>query len=128
MTSSLHDVFVSLRSILQPYGSRRGFIQSDSGDRFALSSSTKTDRIGRPLFIAAVEVNKRYVSYHLMPIYMNPMLQAAVSPALKKHMQGKSCFNFTSIAPQQLQELAELTKQGIASFKDVRLPWDEKPR
>ena len=126
MAATLHDVFVSLRAILEPYGAQAGFVQSESDERFALSSATKTDRAGRPLFIAAVEVNKRYVSYHLMPIYMNPALQAAVSPALKKRMQGKSCFNFTSIDRDQLRELADLTKQGIAGFKNVKLPWDGK--
>jgi len=126
MTANLHDVFVSLRAILQPYGSRRDFLQSDSGERFTLSSAKKTDRIGRPLFIAAVEANARYVSYHLIPIYMNPALQSAVPPGLKKRMHGKSCFNFTSIDGQQLQELAALTEQAIASFKDVTLPWDGK--
>jgi len=126
MASSLRDVFVSLRAILEPYGSKRGFIHSDAEGRFALSSATKTDRVGRPLFIAAVEMNKRYVSYHLMPIYMNPSLQAAVSPVLKKRMQGKACFNFTSIDAGQLKELAGLTKQGIANFRTVKLPWDGK--
>ena len=126
MAANLHDVFVSLRAILEPYGSERGFIQSESDDRFALSSATKTDRVGRRLFVAAVEVNTRYVSYNLMPIYMNPTLQAAVPPVLKKRMQGKSCFNFTALDQEQLQELAELTMQGIASFRNVKLPWDGK--
>ena len=128
MRSSLQDVFVSLKAILQPYASQHGFIPSESDERFAIASATKTDRIGRPLFIAAVEVNKRYVSYHLMPIYMNPALLASVSPALKKRMQGKSCFNFTSIVPEQVRELTDLTERGIASFRNVSLPWDEKPR
>jgi hypothetical protein len=94
---------------------------------FQLSSTTKADRTGRPLFIASLQVGKNYVSYHLMPLYMNPTLQAAVSPALRKRMQGKSCFNFTSIDRDQLAELAQLTKQGIASFQDVKLPWDDRP-
>jgi hypothetical protein len=30
------------------------------------------DRIGRPLFVAAVQTRKSYVSYHLMPVYVQP--------------------------------------------------------
>ena len=96
---------------------------AESDGRYQLSSSTKGDRAGRPLFIAAVEVNKRYVSYHLMPIYMNPALQATISPELKKRMQGKSCFNFTSVDSQQLKDLEQLTRNAIDSFKNVKLPW-----
>jgi len=122
--AGLADAFESLRAILEPYASRPGFTHSEGPGRYQLSSSTKTDRTGRPLFIAAVEVNKNYVSYHLMPIYMNPALQAALSPALKKRMQGKSCFNFTTVEAEQRRELAELTERGIASFKNVTLPWE----
>ena len=123
MAANLHDVFVSLRAILEPYGSERGFIQSESDDRFALSSATKTDRVGRRLFVAAVEVNKRYVSYHLMPIYIKPELLKSVPPSLKKRMQGKACFNFTAVDDEQLKELAAVTKAGIAVFRDLKLPW-----
>jgi hypothetical protein len=38
-------------------------------------------------------------------------------------MQGKSCFNFTTVEPEQLKELAVVTKKGIAGFKNLKLPW-----
>jgi hypothetical protein len=38
-------------------------------------------------------------------------------------MQGKSCFNFTTVEPGQLKELAAVTKKGIAGFKNLELPW-----
>jgi hypothetical protein len=124
---SFAEVFTALRALLEPYAERAGFLSSASSDRYQLLSATKTDRVGKPLFIAAVHLNRKYVSYHLMPIYMNPTLQAAVSPELKKRMRGKSCFNFTTIDRPQLAELRELTKRGIASFKTVKLPWEERP-
>jgi hypothetical protein len=58
-----------------------------------------TDRSGRPLFCASVQINKSYVSYHLMPVYGNKALRASLSPSLRKHMQGQSCFNFTTVEP-----------------------------
>jgi hypothetical protein len=33
-------------------------------------------------------------------------LRNSMSPSLEKRMQGKSCFNFTTIEPAQLKELA----------------------
>ena len=48
----------------------------------------------KPMWFGSVQPMKNYVSYHLMPVYMNPVLQAKISPALKKRMQGKACFNF----------------------------------
>jgi hypothetical protein len=46
-----------------------------------------------------------------------------VSPELKKRMQGKACFNFSSVDATQLKELSALTKIGIDGFKDLDLPW-----
>jgi len=129
MATDLDEVFAAVRSLLEPYAAKPAFIVSDRPKKYALSSATKADRAGKPLFIACAQVNKNYVSYHLMPIYMSPALQAAVSPALKKRMHGKACFNFTSTERSQLRELADLTKQGIAYFKHVKLPWEHgKPR
>lgn len=45
----------------------------------------------KPLFFGAVQVKKSYVSYHLMPVYLEPDLLAPSSSELKARMQGKSC-------------------------------------
>ena len=67
---------------------------------------------------AAVRVGKANVSYHLMPIYMNEPLKATISPALRKRMQGKACFNFKEIPDAALlEELRALTDAGFRSFE-----------
>jgi hypothetical protein len=71
----------------------------------------------KPLWFGAVEIKKNYVSYHLMPIYVNPKLLETVLPGLKKRMQGKSCFNFTSSDAVLFKELAELTEEGFKDYK-----------
>jgi hypothetical protein len=95
----------------------------DEPGHYQLASPTMTDRVGRPLFCASVQINKNYVSYHLMPVYGNKALRDSLPSALKKRMQGKSCFNFTTIEPERLKELAVVTKKGIAGFKNLKLPW-----
>ena len=72
---------------------------------------------GKELWIGAVRIGKRYVSYHLMAVYMFPELLQGISPALKKRMQGKSCFNFTRVDEQLFLELDELTERSIERFK-----------
>jgi hypothetical protein len=60
-----------------------------------------------------VQIKKNYVSYHLMPVYMYPDLLDSISPELKKHMQGKSCFNFKKMDETLFLELDELTRHSI---------------
>lgn len=72
---------------------------------------------GNPLWFGGVKRGKSYVSYHLMPVYVNPALLDGISEALRARMQGKSCFNFTRRDDVLFAELAELTSAGHADFK-----------
>ena len=121
-TEGFAATFAALRAILEPHA-KRLTVTVDKPGHFELASPTMTDRAGRPLFCAAVQINKNYVSYHLMPVYANTALRNSLSPALRKRMQGKACFNFTTVEPGQLKELAAVTKKGIAGFKNLKLPW-----
>jgi hypothetical protein len=120
--ATFERTFKTLRGILAAYD-KDLLVHVDKPEAYELCSKTMTDRIGRPLFVAAVQVKKTYVSYHLMPVYAVPDLLKGMSPALKKRMQGKACFNFTAIDPRQAKELAALTKAGMSAFKNVKLPW-----
>ena len=115
-TDAFAETFQTLRSILERNGGRMKVV-ADTDTEFSLASPTMTDRTGRPLFAAAVQVRKSYVSYHLMPLYMDRALMATVSAALRKRMQGKACFNFKTIDPAEAKELAALTKKGLASLQ-----------
>ena len=68
------------------------------------------------MWFGEVKIGKAYVSLHLLPIYMNPALQAAISPALKKRMQGLACFNFKN--PPDAGQLADLDRLIQAALKD----------
>ena len=66
-------------------------------------------------------LGKAYASFHLMPLYMNDGLTETISSALKKRMQGKTCFNFKSDPePELLDELERLTEAGIAFWSEKR--------
>jgi hypothetical protein len=97
----------------------------DKPGEYQLASPSLKDRAGRPLFVAAVQIKKNYVSYHLIPVYSSPALLKEVSPDLRKRMQGKSCFNFTSIDAAQAKELSSLTRAGMATLGSLKLPWDQ---
>ena len=118
----LAETFATLRDILVAQSDQLVVTVDKPGD-FQVASPDMQDRIGRPLFVAGVQMRKHYVSYHLMPVYAAPRLVHSLSPGLKKRMQGKSCFNFTRIDADQRNELAALTQRGIHAFRDIPLPW-----
>jgi hypothetical protein len=120
--AAFSDTFATLRSILKRHAGRL-LVTADTTGEFMVASRDQVDRAGRPLAVAGVQMKKNYISYHLMPVYADPALLKGISPALKKRMQGKSCFNFTSIDPALSKELSALTKDGIARFRQIELPW-----
>ena len=121
-TDAFPETFATLRGMLDKHAGKL-LVQVDKPGDYQLCSPNKTDRVGRPLFVAAVQTKKTYVSLHLMPVYACPDLVKELSPSLKKRMQGKACFNFTTIEPAQVKELSALTKRGLARMKSVKLPW-----
>jgi hypothetical protein len=106
-------IFAALKPVLAGEASRLA-VKVDSSKEFTLvtkSASPYPQHKGQPMWFGAVKLGKAYVSYHLMPLYMNGPLAKTVSPQLKKHMQGKTCFNFkVPPSPEVLEELRRLTK------------------
>jgi hypothetical protein len=107
-------VFQRLRAILA--ASSQGLVVKTDGPGGYYVDTPKLLK-GKPLFFGAVRFGKGYVSYHLFPIYMFPELLDGISPALKRRMQGKSCFNFKSIDEEVLAELDGLTRRSREELK-----------
>jgi hypothetical protein len=105
-------IFAAVKPALSAQASRLA-VKTDAPNEYALvtkSASPYPQHKGQPMWFGAVKIGKAYVSYHLMPLYMNAPLAKTISPGLKKHMQGKSCFNFTvTPSPETLEELRRLT-------------------
>lgn len=104
-------VFKSLKSILKPCA-KQLTVKTDTGDTFYLDAAY-SEKWKKEIFFGSVQVKKNYVSFYLMPVYMYPDLLKNISPELKKHMQGKSCFNFKKVEKPLFEELSQLVKQGF---------------
>ena len=107
--------FKSLKSILKKYEKSLRII-ADSNDNYCLNAGYDEKRKAE-IYFGGVQIKKNYVSFHLMPVYVNPNLLQKLSPELKKRMQGKSCFNFKVIEKKLITELSMLTKNGFEFYK-----------
>jgi hypothetical protein len=103
-------VFARLKGILEPYAERM-HVSADDATWYGVDMAPAEDRNPTTWF-GAVRLGKRYVSYYLMPLYVEPSLLDDVSPELRRLMQGKSCFNFTAVDERLLGELEALTRRG----------------
>lgn len=96
-------------------------VQKDTAVEFGLETvnpSPFPQHKGRPMWFGCVRASKAYVSFHLMPLYMNSKLTSAIPAELKARMQGKTCFNFkASPDASQLAELRKLARACLASWQ-----------
>jgi hypothetical protein len=76
-----------------------------------------SERHKKMICFGGVRIGKGYVSYHLMPVYGCPDLVRDMPSELRRRMQGKSCFNFKSLTPEQGRMLRDLTLESYERFK-----------
>ena len=113
--SDREQVFTALSAILRRHA--RGMsIRTDDPGHLYVELAPDAPK-ARPRFFGAVQTKKAYVSFHLMPVYEDPGLLEAISPALRKRMQGKSCFNFTAPDAALFAEIDALTARCAAAVR-----------
>lgn len=123
MAGDFESVFAALKRVLAKYANRMT-VKADTPKEYTLvtkSPSPFKQHKGQPLYFASARLGKAYVSFHLLPVYMNPKLIKGISPGLKKRMQGKACFNFkVEPEPALIRDLAQLTEAGFRQWRESK--------
>ena len=118
MDSSFEEIYSKLRAIMLKHANGLVRVKDVPGNLYLDTRHIMKNK--KALFFGGVQINKSYVSYHLMPVYVLPALLKGMSPELKRRKQGKSCFNFKAIDKVLFAELDELTRKGRENFRDLR--------
>lgn len=111
------QVYNQLKMIMSPYQNKLVLVEDKKDSYYLDTNYIMANK--KPMFFGAIKINKAYVSYHLMPVYLYPELLSQLSPELKKRMQGKSCFNFKTTDKMLFAELKKLTKRGFNKYKQA---------
>ena len=113
-TTDKTAVFQELKETMSSYSEHLELVTDDEVSYYLNTHHIMKNK--KPMFFGAVQIKKNYVSYHLMPVYVDPTLLDDISESLKKRMQGKSCFNFKSVEKELFSELARLTEAAYQSY------------
>ncbi|MBV8729377.1 MAG: hypothetical protein JO336_06170 [Acidobacteriia bacterium] len=120
MPDDFATIFAALKPVMAEQEGRFA-VQKDTSTEYSLvtkGASPFPQHKGQPMWFGAVKSGKAYVSFHLMPLYMSPTFAKEISPALKKRMQGKTCFNFKSVPDTDLiADLKRLTALAARAWE-----------
>jgi hypothetical protein len=96
--------------ILEPYRGRL-----EDGSVYGVHTLKRVGA-GAHGFFAGVRTTANHVSFHLMPIYADPNLLHGISPGLRRHLKGKTTFNFAVIDEELFAELEALTARCFEMY------------
>ncbi len=116
MPSDFAAVFAALKPLFTRHA-KKGVVLHDEPGKYYLGTHEVRAKDGYRTWLGGIEIKKTYVAVHLVPVYADPSLLDDISPALKKRMQGKNCFNFRSIEPELFKEMGQLIDTGVKAFE-----------
>ncbi len=119
MSEDFPALFAELRSLMREAAPAM-VVTDDTPATFTLKTAWIEARTGQPAWFGWIAIKKSYVAYHVMPLYVLPALNQAVSPALEKRRQGKTCFNFKKADPALFEEIRALTVLAAAMEPDLK--------
>jgi hypothetical protein len=111
----LPEVFVALKTILEPYAANLVLVKDEPDEFYLNLHHTRPD--GYQYYFGSVKIKKNDVGYYLMALYFYPDLLESVSDALKKRLNGKTCFHFKKPEPELFAELKALTALCLQRFE-----------
>ena len=109
--SGFDETFAALREVM--LGASAGqIVTKDLPGDLVIRTQRIDAATGAPGWFGTVTTKRSYVAYHLIPIYYDSTLADAMSEALQKRRQGKTCFNFKAVDANLFEELAALTQRA----------------
>jgi len=115
MTTEFERAFADLRAILKRHGEGM-VVQADTPSDFTLVTRAMAPK-GQAMGFGCVLAKRSAVTYHLIPLYYNPKLQATIPAELLPRKQGKTCFNFRRPDAALFAALDALTARARDAFE-----------
>lgn len=118
-TDYLSDIFATLRkklTIYQPPLNNK----VDLADRYELWTEKAILINGRrhtEMFFAALIIQKNYVGFYLMPLYVEPSFKGCIAPELLKLLKGKTCFHIKVFDNQIFAQIEVVLEQGFILYQ-----------
>lgn len=114
------SIFSEIRGLLIKY-SPPLISKSDTPNHFDLWSVKDLVIEGRPrkeVYFGAVKMNKGYVGFYFMPVYVESEQNNYFKPELLKCLKGLSCFHIKSLTPELKEQIQDALKLGFQMYKD----------
>lgn len=120
----LVPIFNSIVKLLEPYA--KGSLEKIGGKegQVTLVSKKEVELAGKKvkeIWFAGALVQKGYVGFYYMPVYVAPEIKPEIGPELLKCLKGKSCFHIKKLDDTVFTQIQDALKKGYALYKKKQL-------
>lgn len=117
----LVKIFDVIKKMMLPYDKKGTLIlHAATGGQANLVSHKAIEIEGRKrteMWFVSTLIQKGYVGFHYLPIYMNPSMGELFSPAFMKCLKGKACFHIKKNDPALLAEVQKAIRIGYEAYQ-----------
>ena len=116
----LIPIFNAIKAMLQPYIKGTIKERGKEGGMYNLVSEKAIEVEGRKrpeVYFASILVQKGYVGFYFMPVYMNNEADKMMKPELMKCLKGKACFHIKKNDPVIMDQIKEALRKGYEVYK-----------
>jgi hypothetical protein len=120
--TELHRLFSAQIPPFEPGGDEQGMFRGKRNFHLVVPEAVVVPGAygGKPtkLAMASLVMQKGYVGFYFMPVYMNDKLKAKLSPELLKLLKGKTCFHVKTLDAALLTDIAEALTLGTNCYRE----------
>lgn len=117
----LVKIFDAIKKMMLPYDKKGSLVlHAATGGQVHLVSHKPVEIEGRKrqeMWLVSALVQKGYVGFHYLPVYMNKSMEALFSPAFIKCLKGKACFHIKKNDPELLAEVQKAIRLGYEAYQ-----------
>jgi hypothetical protein len=117
----LVKIFDAIKKMMLPYDKKGSLVlHAATGGQVHLVSHKSVEIEGRKrqeMWLVSALVQKGYVGFHYLPVYMNKSMEALFSPGFIKCLKGKACFHIKKNDPVILAEVQKAIRIGYEAYQ-----------
>ena len=115
-------VFDQIKQLMIPYAKGSLILKGGTDGQIALVTNKPVVIEGRQrdeLWFVSMLVQKGYVGFYYMPVYMNEPVRRQLKPELLKTLKGKACFHIKNTDPLLMEQIREALEIGFDAYKKM---------
>jgi hypothetical protein len=113
-------VFEAIKKLILPYVNKGALrLYANTGGQINLVSHKSVVIAGRQredIWFVSALIQKGYVGFYYMPIYMNDPMKNQFSPEFMKCLKGKACFHIKNTNPEIMKDIEKAIRIGYKAY------------